>query len=74
MFFVAYDVQNIKDFGKKFVKKMPIKKGLGLLEQYGYNLDKISKLVRINKKDHKLYLAVRSNWMESTSNDFFNYS
>ena len=32
LFFVAYDVQNINNFGKKFVKKMPIKKGLGLLE------------------------------------------
>jgi hypothetical protein len=51
LFFVAYDVQNITNFAKKYVKKMSLAKGLKLLEQFGYNLDKISKCIRINKKD-----------------------
>ena len=50
MFFVAYDVQNVHKFGHKYVKKISIAKGVSLLEQFGYNLDKISKCIRINKK------------------------
>jgi hypothetical protein len=73
LFFVAYDVQNITNFAKKYVKKMSLAKGLKLLEQFGFNLDKISKCIRINKKDQKLYLVIERNWMESSSNDFFNH-
>ena len=66
MFFVAYDVQNVHKFGHKYVKKISIAKGVSLLEQFGYNLDMISKCVRINEKAEKLYLVVERDWLEST--------
>lgn len=56
------------------MKKISIEKGISLLEQFSYNLDKIAKCIRINKKSHKLYLVIERDWLGASSRELLTAS
>jgi len=58
IFIVAYDVlQNRNSFGNKFVKRLSLESGQAFLEQNQYNLEKIARCIRVDRRQGKLYLV-----------------
>ena len=54
LFIVAYDIQNI---GLKYLMKMPLQKGLRLIQRNNYDIDKVAQSIRISIRQRKLYLV-----------------
>jgi hypothetical protein len=42
--------------GVKYIKHLNVEQGLEMLKNYQYNIDEISKNIRINVRKRKLYL------------------
>ena len=52
-YIVAYSVENI---GVKYVKKLPINKGIKLMQECSYDIDRIAERVKIAVREKRLYL------------------